>query len=86
MACDSASKGTFVADVLPEKASYRARADRKVSNKPIIQQVAQRPHNDGVPDPRLIPMNCFRGPIGTHSLKLLKTSIWDMVTHAVWLN
>ena len=79
-------KGTFVADVLPEKPQIEPRADRKVSDKPIIQQVAQRPHNDGVPDPRLIPYELFSRPIGTHSLKLLKTSTWDMVTHVVWLN
>ena len=53
-------KGTFVADVLPEKKpQIEPRADRKVSDKPIIQQVAQRPHNDGVPDPRLIPYELF---------------------------
>ncbi len=53
-------KGTFVADVLPEKKPHiEPRADRKVSDKPIIQQVAQRPHNDGVPDPRLIPYELF---------------------------
>ena len=40
-------KGTFVADVLPEK-------------KPHIEPRAdQRPHNDGVPDPRLIPYELF---------------------------
>ena len=71
-----------------KKPQIEPRADRKViiNEKPIIQEVIQRPHNDGVPDPRLIPMNYFRGPIGMHSLKLRKTSTWDMVTHAVWLN
>ena len=42
-----------------KKPHIEPRADRKVSNKPIIQQVAQRPHNDGVPDPRLIPYELF---------------------------
>ncbi|EOG1638038.1 PLP-dependent aminotransferase family protein [Acinetobacter baumannii] len=55
-------KGTFVADVLPEKKpQIEPRADRKViiNEKPIIQEVIQRPHNDGVPDPRLIPYELF---------------------------
>ncbi|HAV5908979.1 TPA: PLP-dependent aminotransferase family protein [Acinetobacter baumannii] len=55
-------KGTFVADVLLEKKpQIEPRADRKViiNEKPIIQEVIQRPHNDGVPDPRLIPYELF---------------------------
>lgn len=53
-------KGTFVADVLPEKKlQIKSGSVRKVSDKPIIQQVAQQPHNDGVPDPRLIPYELF---------------------------
>lgn len=53
-------KGTFVADVLPEKKfQIKSGSVRKVSDKSIIQQVAQQPHNDGVPDPRLIPYELF---------------------------
>ncbi|MFW1886657.1 PLP-dependent aminotransferase family protein, partial [Acinetobacter nosocomialis] len=29
------------------------------NEKPIIQEVIQRTHNDGVPDPRLIPYELF---------------------------
>lgn len=60
MACDSASKRHICGRCFTGKKPHiEPRADRKVSNKPIIQQVAQRPHNDGVPDPRLIPYELF---------------------------
>ncbi len=53
-------KGTFVADVLPEKQlQIESVSELKVNDKPIIQEVIQRPHNDGVPDPRLIPYELF---------------------------
>lgn len=53
-------KGTFVADVLPEKQlQIEPVSERKVNDKPITQEVIQRPHNDGVPDPRLIPYELF---------------------------
>nr|WP_312823372.1 PLP-dependent aminotransferase family protein [Acinetobacter oleivorans] len=53
-------KGTFVADVLPEKQlKIESISERKVNEKPIIQEVALYPHNDGVPDPRLIPYELF---------------------------
>lgn len=53
-------KGTFVADVLPEKQfQIEPVSERKVNDKPIIQEVALYPHNDGVPDPRLIPYELF---------------------------
>ncbi len=53
-------KGTFVADVLPEKQlQIESVSERKVNHKPVIQEVTQRPHNDGVPDPRLIPYELF---------------------------
>ncbi len=44
-----------------KKPQIEPRADRKViiNEKPIIQEVIQRPHNDGVPDPRLIPYELF---------------------------
>ncbi|NUF23335.1 PLP-dependent aminotransferase family protein [Acinetobacter oleivorans] len=53
-------KGTFVADVLPEKQlKIESISERKVNEKPIIQKVGLYPHNDGVPDPRLIPYELF---------------------------
>lgn len=53
-------KGTFVADILPEKQlKIEPVNERKVNNKPTIQEVALYPHNDGVPDPRLIPYELF---------------------------
>lgn len=53
-------KGTFVADILPEKKlKIEPVNERKVNNKPTIQEVALYPHNDGVPDPRLIPYELF---------------------------
>ncbi|ENV01630.1 MULTISPECIES: MocR-like pyridoxine biosynthesis transcription factor PdxR [Acinetobacter] len=53
-------KGTFVADVLPEKQlKIESISERKVNKKPIIQEVGLYPHNDGVPDPRLIPYELF---------------------------
>ena len=53
-------KGTFVADILPEKKlKIEPVNERKVNDKPTIQEVALYPHNDGVPDPRLIPYELF---------------------------
>lgn len=53
-------KGTFVADVLPDKQlQIESVSERKVNEKPTIQDVALYPHNDGVPDPRLIPYELF---------------------------
>lgn len=53
-------KGTFVADVLPEKQlKIESISERKVNEKPMIQEVGLYPHNDGVPDPRLIPYELF---------------------------
>lgn len=53
-------KGTFVADVLPEKQlQIEPVSERTVNDKPITQEVIQRPNNDGVPDPRLIPYELF---------------------------
>ncbi|KJH55309.1 MocR-like pyridoxine biosynthesis transcription factor PdxR [Acinetobacter calcoaceticus] len=53
-------KGTFVADILPEKQlKIEPVNERKVNDKPTIQEVALYPHNDGVPDPRLIPYELF---------------------------
>ncbi|ENU10023.1 MocR-like pyridoxine biosynthesis transcription factor PdxR [Acinetobacter calcoaceticus] len=53
-------KGTFVADILPEKQlQIDSVNERKVNDKPTIQEVALYPHNDGVPDPRLIPYELF---------------------------
>ncbi|WP_127494772.1 MocR-like pyridoxine biosynthesis transcription factor PdxR [Acinetobacter calcoaceticus] len=53
-------KGTFVADILPEKQlQIESVNERKVNDKPTIQEVALYPHNDGVPDPRLIPYELF---------------------------
>ncbi len=49
-----------MADVLPEKQlQIESVSERKVNENPIIQEVIQRPHNDGVPDPRLIPYELF---------------------------
>ncbi len=49
-----------MADVLPEKQlQIESVSELKVNDKPIIQEVIQRPHNDGVPDPRLIPYELF---------------------------
>ncbi|EEY76284.1 transcriptional regulator, GntR family [Acinetobacter calcoaceticus RUH2202] len=53
-------KGTFVADILPEKQlKIESVNERKVNDRPTIQEVALYPHNDGVPDPRLIPYELF---------------------------
>ncbi|MNY97964.1 PLP-dependent aminotransferase family protein [Acinetobacter calcoaceticus] len=53
-------KGTFVADILPEKQlKIEPVNERKVNDKLTIQEVALYPHNDGVPDPRLIPYELF---------------------------
>jgi len=53
-------KGTFVADILPEKQlQIESVNERKVNDRPTIQEVALYPHNDGVPDPRLIPYELF---------------------------
>lgn len=53
-------KGTFVADILPEKQlKIEPVNERKVNDKPTIQEAALYPHNDGVPDPRLIPYELF---------------------------
>lgn len=53
-------KGTFVADILPEKQlKIESVNERKVNHKPTIQEGTLYPHNDGVPDPRLIPYELF---------------------------
>jgi GntR family transcriptional regulator/MocR family aminotransferase len=53
-------KGTFVADILPEKQlQIDSVNERKVNDRPTIQEAALYPHNDGVPDPRLIPYELF---------------------------
>lgn len=53
-------KGTFVADILPEKQlKIESVNERKVNDRPTIQEAALYPHNDGVPDPRLIPYELF---------------------------
>ncbi|GAM32963.1 transcriptional regulator, GntR family [Acinetobacter calcoaceticus] len=53
-------KGTFVADILPEKQlQIESVNERKVNDRPTIQEAALYPHNDGVPDPRLIPYELF---------------------------
>jgi len=53
-------KGTFVADILPEKQlQIDSVNERKVNDKPTIQEAALYPHNDGVRDPRLIPYELF---------------------------
>ncbi|MGE8600278.1 MAG: PLP-dependent aminotransferase family protein [Acinetobacter calcoaceticus] len=53
-------KGTFVADILPEKQlKIESVNERKINDKPTIQEAALYPHNDGVPDPRLIPYELF---------------------------
>jgi len=53
-------KGTFVADLLPEKQlKIESVNERKIIDKPTIQEVTLYPHNDGVPDPRLIPYELF---------------------------
>lgn len=53
-------KGTFVADILPEKQlKIESVNERKVNDRPTIQEVTLYPHNDGVPDPRLIPYELF---------------------------
>lgn len=53
-------KGTFVADILPEKQlKIEPVNERKINDKPTIQEVTLYPHNDGVPDPRLIPYELF---------------------------
>lgn len=53
-------KGTFVADILPEKQlKIESVNERKVNDRPTIQEAALYPHNDGVPDSRLIPYELF---------------------------
>lgn len=53
-------KGTFVADILPEKQlQIESVNERKFNDRPTIQEAALYPHNDGVPDPRLIPYELF---------------------------
>lgn len=53
-------KGTFVADILPEKQlQIESVNERKVNDRPTIQEATLYPHNDGVPDPRLIPYELF---------------------------
>lgn len=53
-------KGTFVADILPEKQlQIESVNERKVNDRPTIQEAALYLHNDGVPDPRLIPYELF---------------------------
>lgn len=53
-------KGTFVADILPEKQlKIEPVNELKVNDPPTIQEVTLYPHNDGVPDPRLIPYELF---------------------------
>ncbi|MDP9805290.1 MocR-like pyridoxine biosynthesis transcription factor PdxR [Acinetobacter calcoaceticus] len=53
-------KGTFVADILPEKQlKIESVNERKIIDKPTIQEGTLYPHNDGVPDPRLIPYELF---------------------------
>ncbi|MFW1763355.1 PLP-dependent aminotransferase family protein [Acinetobacter calcoaceticus] len=53
-------KGTFVADILPEKQlQIESVNERKANDRPTIQEAALYPHNDGVPDPRLIPYELF---------------------------
>lgn len=53
-------KGTFVADILPEKQlKIESVNEQKVNDRPTIQEVTLYPHNDGVPDPRLIPYELF---------------------------
>lgn len=53
-------KGTFVADILPEKQlTIESVNERKVNDRLTIQEAALYPHNDGVPDPRLIPYELF---------------------------
>lgn len=53
-------KGTFVADVLPESSIEIELAFEQIEQeKSLIQSNAVYPHNDGVPDPRLIPYELF---------------------------
>lgn len=53
-------KGTFVADVLPESSIEIEPAFEQIEQeKSLIQSTAVYPHNDGVPDPRLIPYELF---------------------------
>lgn len=60
-------KGTFVADILPESSIEIEPAFEQIEQeKSLIQSTAVYPHNDGVPDPRLIPYELFHAPIGMH--------------------
>ncbi|NUF52879.1 PLP-dependent aminotransferase family protein, partial [Acinetobacter seifertii] len=53
-------KGTFVADILPESSIEIELAFEQIEQeKSLIQSTAVYPHNDGVPDPRLIPYELF---------------------------
>ncbi|MEQ1452372.1 MocR-like pyridoxine biosynthesis transcription factor PdxR [Acinetobacter seifertii] len=53
-------KGTFVADILPESSIEIEPAFEQIEQeKSLIQSTAVYPHNDGVPDPRLIPYELF---------------------------
>ncbi|OCZ62209.1 MocR-like pyridoxine biosynthesis transcription factor PdxR [Acinetobacter seifertii] len=53
-------KGTFVADILPESSIEIEPAFEQIEQeKSLIQGTAVYPHNDGVPDPRLIPYELF---------------------------
>jgi len=53
-------KGTFVADILPESPIEIEPAFEQIEQeKSLIQNTAVYPHNDGVPDPRLIPYELF---------------------------
>lgn len=53
-------KGTFVADILPESSIEIEPAFEQIEQeKSLIQRTAVYPHNDGVPDPRLIPYELF---------------------------
>ncbi|NUE91337.1 PLP-dependent aminotransferase family protein [Acinetobacter seifertii] len=53
-------KGTFVADILPESLIEIESAFEQIEQeKSLIQSTAVYPHNDGVPDPRLIPYELF---------------------------
>lgn len=53
-------KGTFVADILPESSIEIEPAFEQIEQeKSLIQSTAVYTHNDGVPDPRLIPYELF---------------------------
>ncbi|MBJ8504544.1 PLP-dependent aminotransferase family protein [Acinetobacter seifertii] len=53
-------KGTFLADILPESSIEIEPAFEQIEQeKSLIQSTAVYPHNDGVPDPRLIPYELF---------------------------